>query len=177
MILGMFHSFHIFLKLTLHWHKTLFSIFWCFRDPNDVQMTWKFTSISFMKEEDLGAKEANERRPKRGWPTWPDSLAAWGPPSGASWLLCRRSFLPRLRLDLKPTIKIAPRRRSRGGGRKRRNHETETWTCRSKGENSVGALPAWSPSPPTMSPPSPWWRGSSPPLEVTYVSLLSLELH
>ena len=32
-------------------------------------MTWKFTSISFWKEEDLGAKEANKRRPeaqKRG---------------------------------------------------------------------------------------------------------------
>ena len=27
-------------------------------------MTWKFTSISFMKEEDLGAKEANERGPE-----------------------------------------------------------------------------------------------------------------
>ena len=27
-------------------------------------MTWKFTSISFRKEEDLGAKEANERRPE-----------------------------------------------------------------------------------------------------------------
>ena len=64
MILGIFHSFPIFLELTLRWQKTLFSIFWCFRDPNDVQMTWKFTSISFTKEEDLGAKEANERRPE-----------------------------------------------------------------------------------------------------------------
>ena len=27
-------------------------------------MTWKFTSISFSKEEDLGAKEANEWRPE-----------------------------------------------------------------------------------------------------------------
>ena len=102
--------------------ETLFSIFLSFRDPNDVQMTWKFTSISFMKEEDLGAKEANERRPEAqtGVPTRADSLAAWGPPSGASWLHCRRSFRPRLRLDLKPTIKIAPRRRSRGVIRLRR---------------------------------------------------------
>ena len=43
----------------------------------------------------------------------PDSLATWGPPFGASWLRCRRSFRPRLRLDLKLTIKIAPRRKSR----------------------------------------------------------------
>ena len=64
MILGIFHSFPIFLELTLHWQKTLFSIFWCFRDPNNVQMTWKFTSINFRKEEDLGVKEANERRPE-----------------------------------------------------------------------------------------------------------------
>ena len=27
-------------------------------------MTWKFTSISFWKEEDLGAKEANKQRPE-----------------------------------------------------------------------------------------------------------------
>ena len=64
MILGIFHSFPIFLELTLHWQKTLFSIFWCFRDPNDVQKTWKFTSIIFRKYEDLGVKEANERRPE-----------------------------------------------------------------------------------------------------------------
>ena len=27
-------------------------------------MTWKFTSIIFWKEQDLGAKEANKRRPE-----------------------------------------------------------------------------------------------------------------
>ena len=64
MFFGIFHNFPIFMELTLRRQKTLFSIFWCFRDPNDVQMTWKFTSISFWKEEDLGAKEANKRRPE-----------------------------------------------------------------------------------------------------------------
>ena len=33
-----------------------------FQDPNDVRMTWKFTSISFWRS--VGAKEANKRRPE-----------------------------------------------------------------------------------------------------------------
>ena len=62
------------------------------------------------------------------------------------------------------------------------NHETETWSCRLEGKNSGGALLAWSPYSPTTYPSTPWWRGSSPPLdygfvEVTYVSLLSHVLH
>ena len=40
------------------------SLFECFRDPNDVQMTYKITSVNIWKEEDLGAKEANKRRPE-----------------------------------------------------------------------------------------------------------------
>ena len=135
----------------------------------------------------FGRKKAWERmkrtsrgpRAKMSGPTWPDSLAAWDPSSGASWLRCRRSFFPSLRLDLKTTIKIVPDALRKGAPQKHRNHETETWSCRLEGENSGGALPAWSPSSPTTSPPYPWWRGSSPPLdygfvEVTYVSLLSL---
>ena len=35
-----------------------------FRDPNDVQMTCKFTSANIWKKEDLGVKEANRRRPE-----------------------------------------------------------------------------------------------------------------
>ena len=50
------------MELTLRRQKILFSMFWCFRDPNDIQMTWNFTSINIWKEEDLGAKEANKRR-------------------------------------------------------------------------------------------------------------------
>ena len=63
-VLGIINNFPIFLELTLHCQKTPFSIFWCFRDPNDVQMTCKFTSISFWKEQSVGAKEANKRRPE-----------------------------------------------------------------------------------------------------------------
>ena len=184
MILGIFHTFPIYLELTLHCQKTPFSIFWCFRDPNDVQMTWNFAKIIFWKEQSVGAKEVQKWKAedkKRG-PTWPDSLAAWSTPSGPLSLRCRRSLSPWLRLDLKTTIKIVPRRLSGGAPQKHRNHETKTWSCRLERKNSDGALPVWSSPSPTTSPPSPWWRGSSPPLdygfvEVTYVSLLSLELH
>ena len=44
--------------------KLPFSIFWCFRDPNDVQMTYYFTGINFWKEQSVGTKEANKRRPE-----------------------------------------------------------------------------------------------------------------
>ena len=64
MILGIFDMFPIFMELTLRRQKTLFIYFKCFRDPNDVQMTWKFTSIIFWKEQSVGAKEANKRRPE-----------------------------------------------------------------------------------------------------------------
>jgi len=111
-------------------------------------------------------------------PMRPDSLAAWDPPTWPSWLRCRRSFFQKLRLDLKPTIKIVPDALRKGAPQKHRNTETEIRSCRLEGENSGGALPERSPPPPTTSPSTPWWRGSSPPLdygfvEVTYVSLLS----
>ena len=49
MILEIFHSFSIFLELTLHSQKILFSIFLSFRDPNDVQMTYKFKGFIFLE--------------------------------------------------------------------------------------------------------------------------------
>ena len=54
---GRFHSSPIFLELTLHWQKTLFSIFWCFRDLNDVQMSYKFTGIIILE----GGRPRSER--------------------------------------------------------------------------------------------------------------------
>ena len=63
-VLGIINNSPIFMELTLRCQKTPFSIFWCFRDPNDVQMTWKFMSISFWKEQRVGAKEANKRSPE-----------------------------------------------------------------------------------------------------------------
>ena len=57
MFWGIFRTLPIYLELTLCCQKTPFSIFWCFRDPNVVQMTWNFANISFWKEQGLGAKE------------------------------------------------------------------------------------------------------------------------
>ena len=134
----------------------------------------------------FGKRKTSERRKQanggqkaeRGWPTRPGTVAAWGPLIWASWLRCRRSFVHRLRLDLKTPIKKVPWRFEKGAPHKHRNTKTEIKSCRLEGENSGGALPGWSPSSPSTSPPSPWWRGSSPPLdygfvEITYVSLLS----
>ena len=168
------------MELTLRRQKTLFLSF----NVSGTQTTSKWPAN--LRASIFGRKKTWKRRKqtsgdpraKIGGPTWPMYLAAWGPSFWASELRCRRSFLHRLRFDLKPPIKIVPRRSLEGAPQKHRNTETETWSCRLEGENSGGALPAWSPSSPTTSPPSPWWRGSSPPLdygfvEVTYVSLLS----
>ena len=135
----------------------------------------------------FGRRKTSERRKqanggqkaKRGCPMRPLYLVAWAHLFWASGLRSRRSFLHRLRLDLKTPIKKDPWRFAKGAPHKHRNTETEIRSCRLEGENSGGALPGWSPPSPTTSPPSPWWRGSSPPpgfgfVVVTYVSLLSL---
>ena len=70
--------------------------------------------------------------------TRPMYLAAWGPSFWASELRCRRSFLHRLRFDLKTPIKIIPRRSLEGAPQKHRNTETETWSCRLEGETPAG---------------------------------------
>ena len=55
-----------------------------FRDPNDVQMTWKFTSISFWKEQRVGAKEANKRRPE-GQDEWAHAARFLGRVGPINW--------------------------------------------------------------------------------------------
>jgi len=175
--------FLFFMELTLRRQKTLFLYF----NVSGTQTTSKWPGnlrASFFGRNKTWERKKQTRggpRAQMSGPTRPKYLATWDPPLWPSELRCRRSFLHRLRFDLKTPIKIVPRRSLEGAPQKHRNTETETWSCRLEGENSGGALPAWSPSSPTTSPPSPWWRGSSPPLdygfvEVTYVSL-SLELH
>ena len=100
-------------------------------------------------------KQANGgRTPKRGWPMRPLYLATWGPLFWPSWLRCHRSFSPKLPRDLKPTIYM-----TLGHSRTRAPPKHKTPKRRSGAadwrENSGGALPAWSPSSPTTSPPSP----------------------
>ena len=62
MILGIIHKFPYFSGINPAQAENAIFIFWCFRDPNEVQMTCNFRSINIWKEEDLGAKEANKRR-------------------------------------------------------------------------------------------------------------------
>ena len=62
MILGIIHKFPYFSGINPAQAENPISIFWCFKDPNEVQMTCKFRTINIWKEEDLGAKEANKRR-------------------------------------------------------------------------------------------------------------------
>ena len=97
MILGIFHSFPIFLELTLHCQKTLFSTFLSFRDPNDVQMTYKFKGIIFWKEEGVGGEKVEARRPKdigpRGQILWPRGTHPFGPRGSAAVDLSSLSFL------------------------------------------------------------------------------------
>ena len=180
MILGILHSFPIYLELTLHRQKTLVLYFNVSGTQTSTKSPGNLRASIFGRKKTCGRrKRANGgSRAKRGGPTWPGTVAAWDPHIWASWLRCLRSFLHRHRLDLKTPIKKVPRRSLEGAPHKHRNTETEIRSCRLEGENSGGALPAWSPSSPSTSPPSPWWRGSSPPLdygfvEVTYVSLLS----
>ena len=180
MILEISQWFPIFMELTLHRQKTPFSYFNVSGTQTSTKSPGNLRASIFGRKKNCGRRKRTNGGPgtKRAWPTRPQYQAAWDPLSGPSRLRCRRSFLHRLRLDLKPTIKIAPEALRRGAPHKHRNHETEIRSCRLEGENSGGALPGWSPSSPTTSPPSPWWRRSSPPLdygfvEVTYVSLLS----
>ena len=92
-----FHSFPIFLELTLLWEKTLFSIFLSFREPNDVQMTCKFKGIIFWMDEGVGAKEAKKWRPQgigpRGHILWPRGTHPFGPRGSVAVDLSSRSFL------------------------------------------------------------------------------------
>ena len=162
MIFGNIHLFPIFMELTLHRQKTPFSYFNVSGPQTSTKSPGNLRASIFGRKKDYGKrKQANgDPRAKRAW------------------LCCRRSLLHRLRLDLKTSIKKVPRRSLEGAPHKHRNTETEIRSCRLEGGNSGGALPVWSPSSPSTSPPSPWWRGSSPPLdygfvEVTYVSLLS----
>ena len=129
-VLGIINNFPIFLELTLRCQKTPFSIFWCFRDQTTSKWPEILRGSFFWKERNVGAKESKKRRP--------DSLTAWGPPSWPSGLRCRRSFFPKLRLDLKTTIYRPPQ----GFRERERRRNTETTKQRPGAEDWRGKTPA-----------------------------------
>ena len=161
-------------------------------------MAWKFTSISFWKEEDLWAKEASKRRPEAQKGV---AHAATVPGRVGPTLLALVAPLPSIFRPPTPSWPknaykkgpLAFRERRRRRNTKPRNRETEGCRRRrSEGGNAAGIASGGLHPPPACSsststartspPSSPWWRGSSPPpglgfVVVTFVSLLSLELH
>ena len=183
MILGIFNMFPIFYGINpAQAENPIFHILmfqWPKRHPNDLEI-YEHQFLEGRRLGNEGSEQAEARGPRwvgpRGPCTWPR-----GTPTLALGAPLPSIFPPPTPFWPKNAYKNYPPTFSGRGAAETQNTETETWSCRLEGENSGGALPAWSPSSPTTSPPSPWWRGSSPPLdygfvEVTYVSL-SLELH
>ena len=142
------------MELTLRKQKTIFLSLFVSGTQTTSKNYGKIHASLFWKEEDVEAKEASKRKPegRKRVPHAPMYLAAWAHLFWASGLRSRRSFLRRLRLELKTSIKKVPRRSLEGAPHKHKNTETEIRSCRLEGENSDGTLPAWSPS---TSPPSP----------------------
>ena len=146
-----------FMELTLHRQKTRFSYFNVSGTQTSTKSPGNLRASIFGRKKTCGRRKRTNGGPrtKRGWPTRAGTVVTWGPLVWPSWLRCLRSFLHRHRLDLKTPIKKVPRRSLEGAPHKHRNTETEIRSCRLEGENSGGALPAWSPPPPSTSPPSP----------------------
>ena len=115
-------------------------------DPNDVRMTWKFTSISFWKERNVGEKEANKRRPE-GQDRWAHAarfLGRVGPTTLGLEPPMPLIFFPEPRLNLKMTIKIVSRRLSEGSAAKTQKPRNRDLELQIGGGNSGGALLALS---------------------------------
>ena len=146
MILGILHSFPIYLELTLHRQKTLGLYFNVSGTQTSTKSPGNLRASIFGRKKTCGRRKRTNGGPrtKRGWPTRPGTVAAWGPLVWASWLRCRRSFVHRLRLDLKTPIKKVPWRFAKGGGGETQNHETERQKA-AAGEDRRGETPPESP--------------------------------
>ena len=150
MILGIFGMFPIFMELTLHSQKTSFLVFWTFRELRDSKKGKVREHRSEFSRRTQWAENKDQK---------PNQLGDRGPHAASEPGRVGPPLLglvtPPPSLDLKTPIKEVPRRSLEGAPPKHRNTERETWSCRLEGENSGGALPAWSPSSPTTSPPFP----------------------
>ena len=150
-----------------------------FQGLNDVIMSWKFTGIIFWKQEDLGAREASKRRPdgQRRVPHAAPVPGHVGPPLLGLVAPFATIILPEASSWHKNAyIKSLPTFfEERAATREKQETETRRLQIL-EGGNSGGALPDRSPSSPSTSPPSPWWRGSSPPLDYWFVAVAYVSL-
>jgi hypothetical protein len=169
MIIGT-HMFPNFIGLTWENQKTSFSIFLTFRDPNGVPKTLQEPVFSQNKTLERRICNRVAMRAKRAEPTRLDSLVMWGLPIPPLLLWCRRSSSCWMHPNLKPSIKRPPCGSQKGAPPKHKNTKQERGRLKIGGEYSGRVLPMWSPSPLTTLPSSPWWRGSSPPLDYGFVA-------
>ena len=153
------------MELTLRRQKILFLSFYV---SGTLTTSWwpeKLRGSIFWKEEDLRAKEASKRRPEgRKKVAHAATIAGRVGPILLGLGAPQPSILSQPPSSWpKNAYKKVPWRFPNQASSYHRNTKTDIWGCRLEGENSGGALPGWSPPSPTTSPPSPWWRGSSPP--------------
>jgi hypothetical protein len=83
MIYGDFPSFPLILVITLQNKKTMFCIFFSFRDLPGLKLTWDFLDVNILPREAPGGDELTETRP-RGQ----TSIGGMGPWLGCTTLAC-----------------------------------------------------------------------------------------
>ena len=144
-----------------------------FQGPKRSQMDLGFfEDYFFMKTNTWSTRTSRAEPGGPKEPRWRGPGVA-APPMlvSSSSILSRPSSTLTPRLDLKMPIKRSPDAISERGEREHRNTETEPEPAKIGGGNAAGAIPVGSPSSPTSPSPSPWWRGSSPPLDYGFVAV------
>jgi hypothetical protein len=172
-LLGIIHIFPNFIRLTSESQKTLFSRLLTFK-PKQSPNYLKFWGNEFFH----GTRLRSEGD-ATGEPQGPNGHGPRGQmpgPRGAYLFPLVASMLSIFVLLDASWPKTIYKKGPPCGLRKRappKHRNTKQKPGRSKigGENSGGALPVWSPSLPMTLPSSPWWRGSSPPLDYGFVAV------
>lgn len=160
--------------ITLQNRKTLFCVFFTFKDLYGVKLTWDFWSIIFSPGGTQWTFGAHLERPEGR-----TRLGGAAQKSGHATHL--RSLLDcPIALILSPTDVFCPKNdyiygpEEFSGGEHHRKTETPKRRLlqrRLEGETPSGSPPEGSPPSPTSSSSSPWPRGSSPPLDYGFVAV------